>query len=94
MTGLSLQTVNAKAFTVNAAATQLKLPAWGASNLVQSCILQNTSAVTIEVGGSDVAIGQGIQVYAGQSFPMDIASGGWWAISSSGSVSVRLLEAS
>jgi hypothetical protein len=94
MAGLSLQTVNAKAFSVLATATQLKLPAWGASNLVQSCILQNTSAVTIEVGGSDIAIGQGIQVYAGQSFPMDIASGGWWAISSSGTASVRLLEAS
>jgi hypothetical protein len=81
---------------VTSAAVQIKLPAWGASNLVQSCILQNVSAATIEIGGSDVTFGTGIQVYSGQSFPMDISSGGWYAIcaAATGPFTVRLLEAS
>jgi hypothetical protein len=90
----SINFVRSAAFTVNNTVTKLELPASPGNSTSQSAILQNLSAVIVEVGGPDLTFGQGIQVAAGQSFTMDVHAGAWYAIVSAGTAACRLLEGS
>lgn len=92
MAGLAM--VRAAATTCNTTPAKLEIAGWSGSPSSSALVIQNVSAVTVELGGSDLVLGTGYQLYAGQTFSIDAHAGAIWAVSSSGPAALRILEAS
>ncbi len=90
----ALTVFRAAAITCNATPAPVAIPAgWARTGREASLLIQNVSAVTVEVGGADLVAGQGYQIYAGQTFTVDAQFGNLWIVSLSGTANLRIFEA-
>lgn len=92
----TLTNFRAAAITCNATPAAIAIPAtavWARTGRESSLLIQNVSAVTVELGGSDLVAGQGYQLYAGQTFSIDAQFGNLWVVSLSGTAALRIFEA-
>jgi hypothetical protein len=90
----ALTSFRAAAIQCNATPNPVAIPAaWTRTGREASLLIQNVSAVTVEVGGSDLVAGQGYQIFAGQTFTIDAQFGTLYIVSLSGTANLRIFEA-